>query len=80
MEIIDKTSCGRATVIGLRLNRSYLVTARRHWMADDLHPPKSEQQKISPSIISLQMILLQTPHRQRMFLQGFDPLHGRRRC
>jgi hypothetical protein len=39
-EIIGKTPCGRATVIALQLNRTYLVIARRHWIAADLHPPK----------------------------------------
>jgi hypothetical protein len=39
-EIVGKTSCGRATVNALQLNRLYLVIARRHWIAADLHPPK----------------------------------------
>jgi len=40
MEMIGKTSCGRATITALRLNRLQLVIARRHWVAADLHPPK----------------------------------------
>lgn len=39
-EIIGKTSCGRATIIALQLNRLQLVIARRHWVTADLHPPK----------------------------------------
>ena len=39
-EIIGKTSCGRATVIALRLNFEQAVKARKTWVSVALYPPK----------------------------------------
>ena len=39
-EIIGKTSCGRATVIALRLNYDQAVNARKVWTSFALYPPK----------------------------------------
>lgn len=39
-QIIGQTSCGRATVIALKLNNEHLVRARRRWVAVGWHPPK----------------------------------------
>lgn len=38
--IIGKTSCGRATVHALNLNRPLLARSRRIWIAAGWHPPK----------------------------------------
>lgn len=38
--ILGKTMTGRATVVGLRLNRAELVAARREWVIAGWHPPK----------------------------------------
>jgi 5-methylcytosine-specific restriction endonuclease McrA len=38
--IIGKTSCGRATVQALDLNRPVLVKSRRLWIAAGWHPPE----------------------------------------
>jgi hypothetical protein len=40
IQIIGQTSCGRATVIALKLNNEHLVRARRRWVAVGWHPPK----------------------------------------
>jgi hypothetical protein len=40
--IIGLTPVGRATVIGLELNRSYLVEARHNWIIAGLHPPETD--------------------------------------
>ncbi len=42
IEIIGLTTCGRATVIALRLNNSIAVTVRRNWVRAGWHPPESE--------------------------------------
>ena len=34
------TSCGRATVVALRLNNDYIVKSRRRWVSVGWHPPK----------------------------------------
>lgn len=39
-EIISLTPCGRATVATLQMNNSYIVPARRRWVAVGWHPPK----------------------------------------
>jgi 5-methylcytosine-specific restriction endonuclease McrA len=39
-QIMGQTSCGRATVIALKLNNEHLVRARRRWVAVGWHPPK----------------------------------------
>jgi hypothetical protein len=39
LEIIGKTSIGRATVIALKLNNHFLVTARSRWSLAGWHPP-----------------------------------------
>ena len=39
-KIIGKTSCGRATVIALRLNYEQAVNARKIWVKFGLYPPK----------------------------------------
>jgi|SRR5579862_8432685 len=39
-EIVGLTPIGRATVVALRLNRSFLVQARRVWVKVGEHPPK----------------------------------------
>jgi hypothetical protein len=38
--LVGLTATGRATVNGLKLNRSHLVNARRWWIQSGLHPPK----------------------------------------
>jgi hypothetical protein len=38
--IIGRTSCGRATVIGLNLNHPTALVVRRNWMAAGWHPPE----------------------------------------
>jgi hypothetical protein len=38
-EIVGLTGCGRATVVGLRLNNSLSVTVRRNWVRAGWHPP-----------------------------------------
>jgi hypothetical protein len=42
IEIIGLTTCGRATVIALRLNNSIAVTVRRNWVRAGWHPPEAE--------------------------------------
>ena len=37
--IVGLTSCGRATVIALRLNNPFLVAARALWVSAGWHPP-----------------------------------------
>jgi len=39
-EIVGRTAIGRATVAALRLNRPFLVQARRVWVKAGEHPPK----------------------------------------
>lgn len=39
LQIIGKTACGRATVIALKLNNSFLFRARRRWVMAGWHPP-----------------------------------------
>lgn len=39
-EIIGLTACGRATVIALKLNNIFAVTARREWVSAGWHPPE----------------------------------------
>lgn len=41
-EIIGLTSCGRATVIALRLNNALAITVRRNWIRAGWHPPVIE--------------------------------------
>ncbi|MEW5987251.1 MAG: HNH endonuclease [Chloroflexota bacterium] len=38
-EIIGLTSCGRATMAALKLNRPLVVSARATWVATKRHPP-----------------------------------------
>ncbi len=40
-EIIGKTSCGRATVIALRLNFEQAINARKLWASVGWYPPKN---------------------------------------
>ncbi len=40
MTIIGLTTCGRATVIALKLNHPLAVSARSIWVSAGLHPPK----------------------------------------
>ncbi|MCU0491698.1 MAG: HNH endonuclease [Chloroflexaceae bacterium] len=40
--IIGKTAVGRATIAGLRLNRTEIVHARRLWVNAGWHPPEDE--------------------------------------
>jgi hypothetical protein len=42
IQIIGRTACGRATVIALRLNNIFAVTARREWVAAGWHPPQDK--------------------------------------
>lgn len=37
--IIGITACGRATVIGLQLNNTHIVAARRFWVQTGFFPP-----------------------------------------
>jgi hypothetical protein len=39
-QIIGLTVCGRATVVALKLNNIFSVTARSEWVPVGLHPPK----------------------------------------
>jgi hypothetical protein len=39
LHIIGKTACGRATVVALKLNNFFAVTARRAWVDAGWHPP-----------------------------------------
>jgi hypothetical protein len=39
-QIVGQTPTGRATVAALKLNRAYLVEARREWVKVGWHPPK----------------------------------------
>jgi hypothetical protein len=36
------TRCGRATVIALKLNNFFAVTARSAWVSAGWHPPATE--------------------------------------
>jgi hypothetical protein len=38
-QIVGKTASGRATVIALKLNNIFTVTARREWVSAGWHPP-----------------------------------------
>ncbi len=40
-EVIGRTPCGRATVLGLQLNNVIAVMVRREWVAAGWHPPRS---------------------------------------
>lgn len=40
-EILGRTAIGRATVLALKLNNAYAVTARRLWVSADWHPPQN---------------------------------------
>ena len=37
--IIGQTTCGRATILALKLNNLIAVTVRRNWIAAGWHPP-----------------------------------------
>ena len=37
--IVGRTATGRATVLALRQNNDYVVSARRHWTPARWHPP-----------------------------------------
>lgn len=37
--IVGKTTCGRATILALKLNNLVAVTVRRNWIAAGWHPP-----------------------------------------
>ena len=39
-EVIGLTPCGRTTVVTMRLNNEYVVSARRNWVLAGWHPPK----------------------------------------
>ncbi|MBS1791532.1 MAG: HNH endonuclease [Acidobacteria bacterium] len=39
-EIIGLSACGRATLIALKLNNIFAVTARREWGSAGWHPPE----------------------------------------
>lgn len=39
-EIIGLTTCGRATVVALKLNNIFATTARREWVSVGWHPPE----------------------------------------
>ena len=39
IQIIGLTASGRATIIGLKLNNIFALTARREWVAAGWHPP-----------------------------------------
>jgi hypothetical protein len=41
-QIVGRTTCGRATVIALRLNNEIAMQVRRHWMTAGWHPPKEQ--------------------------------------
>jgi hypothetical protein len=41
-EILGLTACGRATVVGLKLNNRLAVTVRRNWVRAGWHPPGKE--------------------------------------
>ena len=41
-EIIGLTICGRATIIALKLNNIFALTARSEWVAAGRHPPADE--------------------------------------
>lgn len=41
IEIRGSTSCGRATVVALKLNNENLTRARRRWVLAGWHPPTS---------------------------------------
>ena len=38
-QIVGKSTCGRATIIALRLNNEFLLQARRRWVMAGWHPP-----------------------------------------
>jgi HNH endonuclease len=40
-EIMGLTTCGRATIVALKLNNSLAVTVRRNWVRAGWHPPIS---------------------------------------
>jgi hypothetical protein len=42
VEIVGLTTCGRATVNALHLNRELVVLARRRWVSVGWHPPNNE--------------------------------------
>lgn len=39
-EIIGRTPVGRATVVALRLNNEFIVSARQQWVIAGWHPPE----------------------------------------
>ena len=41
VEILGLTSCGRATVVALKLNNESIIRARRRWVLAGWHPPAS---------------------------------------
>ncbi len=38
--IVGKTAVGRATIVALKMNNSFILPARRHWAEAGWHPPK----------------------------------------
>ncbi|MBM4255826.1 MAG: HNH endonuclease [Deltaproteobacteria bacterium] len=41
VEILGITSCGRATVVALKLNNESIIRTRRRWVLAGWHPPTS---------------------------------------
>jgi hypothetical protein len=40
LEVVGKTPAGRATVVALKLNNNFLMTARSRWSLAGWHPPQ----------------------------------------
>ncbi len=40
-EIVGRTAIGRATVLALKMNNTYAITARRLWVSANWHPPQN---------------------------------------
>lgn len=41
LEVLGRTAVGRATIVALKLNNDFLITARRRWSLAGWHPPQS---------------------------------------